>query len=852
MSNWIKGAIKHPGSLHKELGVPEGEKIPASKLNAAAKKGGKEGERARLAKTLGKMHKEEVDLSESTGVKQDAMAYHDEWNGFHENPYHNGNKKLHDKMVKKHGKTATSHIHQYSYHKEQQSAYTDHDENSDTKVAKDHAKKAAMHLTLAKKHSAEHRKAMKEETDMSQEQLDELSNEKLSAYKKAAAKAPLAKDDDKTAGGILKRARKRAAGIKTADRKIKEHNENLQEEEQLDELVKGVTQLAKSLVGKSDKQVAARASKAFAARKAARKPEGKKDDVWAHGGYDTAEKRGNRKEEVELDGTELEEKVIVKVHNELTGGAPDETPAEMLKLAPASKLKMLGQAARNKYTSHTGVEVPGTVVHDKEGEQALPKSAIKAKVKEEVEQIEELSKNTLSAYAKAASRDKAEHDENHRDAQTAMKHARAKGAYHFNQDHEEHLDKKMATASRKSANRENGIFNAKARMKEEVVNEEGIVRKGDAVKGGGTDLVPPAIPTKVGANPYGKGAAKRKPPQAVIRPAGSVKEEAEELEEGMRLLGTHGNHGAGKSAKVYKDTEYGEHVVKFYTDGKHHKEADYHTDDKADAHGTAKQHVMNEEVEQIEELSVRTLGSYRQKATNDANQRVAKAMSDAGRTGVKVTDNPEAHASVRKAVKRYQGADRANAKIDAKAKTNEEVEQIEELSNELLGKYKKKAGADASAADKKGDFAKGNKRFSGIIKATNKQFDNDKKKVKEEIEMISFKDYLRLMTEEFTVESEELSEEFISHSEFEDKLNNHKSHGMVLHHDYDHKAKKAVIRHVDHDGEVREFHYHDKGTTVQRLAPRRAAGKESEATAPAKRPRGRQPGSKHTYKPRAK
>lgn len=49
---WIKGAIKHPGSLHKELHVPQGQKIPTKKLNAAAKKGGVEGKRANLAKTL--------------------------------------------------------------------------------------------------------------------------------------------------------------------------------------------------------------------------------------------------------------------------------------------------------------------------------------------------------------------------------------------------------------------------------------------------------------------------------------------------------------------------------------------------------------------------------------------------------------------------------------------------------------------------------------------------------------------------------------------------------------------------------------------------------------------------------
>lgn len=50
--NWIQSAIKHPGALHRELGVKAGHKIPTSKLNAAAKKGGQEGRRARLAKTL--------------------------------------------------------------------------------------------------------------------------------------------------------------------------------------------------------------------------------------------------------------------------------------------------------------------------------------------------------------------------------------------------------------------------------------------------------------------------------------------------------------------------------------------------------------------------------------------------------------------------------------------------------------------------------------------------------------------------------------------------------------------------------------------------------------------------------
>ena len=49
---WIQKAIKKPGSLRKSLGVKTGEKIPAKKLEAAAKKPGKLGQRARLAKTL--------------------------------------------------------------------------------------------------------------------------------------------------------------------------------------------------------------------------------------------------------------------------------------------------------------------------------------------------------------------------------------------------------------------------------------------------------------------------------------------------------------------------------------------------------------------------------------------------------------------------------------------------------------------------------------------------------------------------------------------------------------------------------------------------------------------------------
>lgn len=54
---WIQKIRMKKGALHKELGVPEGKKIPKKKLESAAKKPGVEGKRARLAETLGKMKK---------------------------------------------------------------------------------------------------------------------------------------------------------------------------------------------------------------------------------------------------------------------------------------------------------------------------------------------------------------------------------------------------------------------------------------------------------------------------------------------------------------------------------------------------------------------------------------------------------------------------------------------------------------------------------------------------------------------------------------------------------------------------------------------------------------------------
>jgi acetolactate synthase small subunit len=52
---WIQGAIKHPGALHRALGVKQGEKIPAKKLKVKPSDSPKLKRMKILAKTLKKL-----------------------------------------------------------------------------------------------------------------------------------------------------------------------------------------------------------------------------------------------------------------------------------------------------------------------------------------------------------------------------------------------------------------------------------------------------------------------------------------------------------------------------------------------------------------------------------------------------------------------------------------------------------------------------------------------------------------------------------------------------------------------------------------------------------------------------
>ena len=135
--------------------------------------------------------------------------------------------------------------------------------------------------------------------------------------------------------------------------------------------------------------------------------------------------------------------------------------------------------------------------------------------------------------------------------------------------------------------------------------------------------------------------------------------------------------------------------------------------------------------------------------------------------------------------------------------SEDEVQMIDELSTELLGRYKKAAGEQASAADKAGDYAKGDKRFKGINKATNKQFDNDLKKHGQFKEENSHYD--------------EAEEHLSKANDAESKGDMKSFHAhMANHHDsmsewHDSKGRSAS---ADKHAEKAEYH-HEKSLTVK-------------------------------------
>jgi hypothetical protein len=61
----------------------------------------------------------------------------------------------------------------------------------------------------------------------------------------------------------------------------------------------------------------------------------------------------------------------------------------------------------------------------------------------------------------------------------------------------------------------------------------------------------------------------------------------------LRLIRTEKSNGDTHIAKIYRNAEYDEYVVKFYRDGVYQVDADYFTDDIGDAISTSTHFTSN-------------------------------------------------------------------------------------------------------------------------------------------------------------------------------------------------------------------------------------------------------------------
>jgi hypothetical protein len=278
---------------------------------------------------------------------------------------------------------------------------------------------------------------------------------------------------------------------------------------------------------------------------------------------------------------------------------------------------------------------------DKERDAKKVKATTK---KEEVGELDEISKKTLGSYVKKASYDS---------ASNAAK-------FGANQP-----DKKGGSAFVKAHNRLRGIDKATDRLtKEEFDLEEKKISKGMQAYIDISNKKADATSKEV------KGSIER---VAAAMRAKRMKKEEVELDEAdvYSIKNT-------KTGQIYHNSKYPidkntQVYKKIKSAGGDHKHAAIHKNGK----------LVQEEVEGLDELSKKTLGSYVKKATGDAVTKAYKAGD--------VRDKDSGN-NYMKALQRQIGISKATNKL-----AKEEVEQLDELSPNTLNSYVKKSAGNMAA-----------------------------------------------------------------------------------------------------------------------------------------------------------
>ena len=160
------------------------------------------------------------------------------------------------------------------------------------------------------------------------------------------------------------------------------------------------------------------------------------------------------------------------------------------------------------------------------------------------------------------------------------------------------------------------------------------------------------------------------------------------------------------SQKSYKTAKHAKEAAKFYHSVAHLPMQT--VDNKMSQYNKAydAKHKMSEEVEQIDELSKATLGSYVKKATNQAFSRgySGGAMTVRGDMNRDSEEEKAGEKNVHKAIKRVSGVTKAVNKLTQEEQdfvdslNDADIEQIDELSDTTLKSYAKKAMDQATSA----------------------------------------------------------------------------------------------------------------------------------------------------------
>jgi len=136
--------------------------------------------------------------------------------------------------------------------------------------------------------------------------------------------------------------------------------------------------------------------------------------------------------------------------------------------------------------------------------------------------------------------------------------------------------------------------------------------------------------------------------------------------------------------------------------------------------GSVTQDVLTSDLQQLGRgTTIEENDNIQTRMRMDDYYKLADAIQEKLRQAIKLGDNELVHK-----------LSKERADLDTRVKKYGLIpeSQLDELSNEKLAQYKTAAALDAGKADKEGDYKRGDKRFSGIVKATKKQFANDTKK----------------------------------------------------------------------------------------------------------------------------